>query len=131
MDELKIVQDIITTQEELSFKVYSWAVGFVSAFTIGLFHKSIELPAELFIICGLIIIFGFYIVARHYWHTYSSAVIRSREIEELINTKSYKTVKINYVLKYDKSIGLFGGYKLWLPYLILCIIVLTVGMWSK
>lgn len=130
MDELKIVQDIITTQEELCFKVFSWAVGFVTAFTIGLFHKSINIPSFAYMACGLIIVSGLFIVARHHWHTYLSAVIRSRQIESEINDETYSKVQINHVLRTDKSIGIFGGYKLWLPYLVLSSVVVVAGIFS-
>lgn len=130
MDELKIVQDIITTQEELCFKVYSWAVGFVTAFTIGLFHSSISIPSYAYMICGLIIVAGLFVVARHHWHTYSSAVVRSKQIESEINAGTYSKVQINYVLATDKSIGIFGGYKLWLPYLVLSAVLVVAGIFN-
>jgi hypothetical protein len=131
MDELKIVQDIITTQEELCFKVFSWAVGFVTAFTIGLFHISINIPSYVYIACGLILISGLFVVARHHWHTYSSAVVRSSQIESEINSGEYSKVQINHVLRTDKSIGVFGGYKLWLPYLVLSSVVIVAGLYNE
>ena len=128
MDELKIVQDIITTQEELCFKVFSWAVGLVTALTIGMFHKSIEISSYMYVGCGITIVLGFYIVARHHWHTFSSAVVRSNEIEKEIKNNTYQGVKINYVLNTDQSVGLFGGYKLWLPYLVLSVVLISAGL---
>jgi len=128
MDEFKIVQDIITTQEQLCFKVFSWAVGLVTALTIGMFHKSIDIHPYMYVGCGVIVVLGFYIVARHHWHTFSSAVVRSREIEEEINTNTYQGLKINHVLKTDKSIGLIGGYKLWVPYLVLSLVLISAGI---
>ncbi len=43
-NELNIVQSIITTQEELVFKVGSWAIGLITALTIALFNRETLLP---------------------------------------------------------------------------------------
>ncbi|QPB82384.1 hypothetical protein CWC22_005040 [Pseudoalteromonas rubra] len=128
IEEIKIVQDIIITQEQFCFKVFSWAAGFITALTLGLFHNSVNIPYFLYIACGLTIVFGFYIVGRHHWHTFSSAIERSRQIESAINAGSYNSFKLNHVLENDKSMGILGGYKLWLPYLILSIVVVVAGV---
>ena len=124
-EELKIVQDVITTQEELCFRVYSWAAGFITALTIGFFHERVDIPTLIYSIVGIVIVIGFYIVGRHHWHTFSSAVVRSRQIEDAINDGSYSKFRMNSVLKDDKCIEYFGGYKLWAPYLVLLLIVLV------
>jgi len=130
MDELKIVQDIITTQEELCFKVFSWACGLVTALTIGLFHSSINLSIPVYVLCGLITTVGFFTVARYHWRTYLSAVVRSRQIENEINSNTYQGIKINNVLKANKSIVWFGGYKLYLPYIILSLVVIIASAYN-
>ncbi|WP_194868944.1 hypothetical protein [Pseudoalteromonas sp. PPB1] len=99
IEEIKIVQDIIITQEQFCFKVFSWAAGFITALTLGLFHNSVSIPYFLYIACGLTIVFGFYIVGRHHWHTFSSAIERSRQIESAINAGSYNSFKLNHVLE--------------------------------
>ena len=128
VDELKIVQDIIAAQEQLYFRVYGWAVGIITAFTIALFHKGVHIPSLVYIIFGLVTVCGFFIVARHHWHTFTSAVKRSRQIEDEINDGTYAKIKFNHVLKTNLDVGIFGEYKLWVPYTVLAFFIVGAGL---
>lgn len=128
LDELKIIQDIITKQEELCFKVFSWAIGLVTALTIGFFHKSVEINPCVYMTCGFTIIVGYFLVARYHWVTFSQAVTRSCGIEEEIKNDNYKRVKINETLKAGNDLNFFIHYRFYGPYAILIIIVLLSGI---
>lgn len=128
LDELKIVQDVITKQEELCFKVFSWAIGLITALTIGFFHNSVKINPWVYMICGFTIIVGYFLVARYHWVTFFQAVTRSCDIEEEIKTDNYKRVKINETLKAGNDLNFFINYRFYGPYAILIIIVIVLGI---
>lgn len=128
LDELKLVQDIITTQEELCFKIISWAIGLITALTIGFFHKSVDINSLIYIISGCIIILGCFLVARNHWVTFYRAVSRSRKIEEEIKNNTYTRVKINKALRTEDDLDFFIYYRFYGPYLMLVILVIVSGL---
>lgn len=128
MDELKLVQDIITAQENLCFKIFGWAIGIITAFTIGFHHKSVDFPPYIYIASGLFSIIAFFCVSRYHWITFAKAIERSYEIEKEMKDATYKSVRINETLRKDSELGLFVHYRLWLPYFVLVLIVILSGV---
>lgn len=130
IEELKIAQDVITHQETLTFKVFSWTVGIVTALTIGLFHERVEINGWVYMSTGLVTISTFLLVAREHWGTFYVAIRRSGIIEKEIKNNSYSGFSLNKELSDAKKINILKVPRLYLPYLALAIIVLVSGFFK-
>lgn len=118
-DELELTQKIITAQEELCFKIFSWALGLITALTIGAAHKSVVINKWLYLISGLFIVITLFLVAIRHWITLRKAVIRLSEIETEVKNKTYSRYKINEALKKKYESGTRLSFRFYGPYLML------------
>ncbi|RCW61942.1 hypothetical protein DET61_1384 [Marinobacter nauticus] len=123
-DELELTQKIITAQEELCFKIFSWALGLITALTIGAAHKSVVINNWLYLASGLFIVFTLFMVAKRHWLTMRKAVIRSSEIENEVKNSAYSCYKINEALKKNYEGATHLSFRFYGPYLMLSGIVL-------
>ncbi|WP_215396932.1 hypothetical protein [Rheinheimera oceanensis] len=122
-DELKLTQEIITTQELLCFKIFSWAMGLITALTIGAAHKRVDIDIWLYLFAGLFITFTFFNVAKSHWVAFQKAVSHSEKIEASLISNSYGSYGINKTLR-DDSVDVKLTFRFYGPYLVLVAIVI-------
>ena len=128
-EELKLAQQVVTTQEILCFRIFGWAIGIVTALTIGFFHESVKLDPVVYMPSGIIMVCVFYWVARRHWSIFYSATMRSHEIENEINTNSYLKFKLNESLTiYKDDISPYESIRHILPYIALGLIIFICGI---
>lgn len=129
IEEIKLAQDLINTQENLHFKVFSWAIGVITALTIGFFHNNIDMHPAVYMTLGITVILIFNWVAKRHWNLFYCAAARSYDIELEVENDNYSGIKLNRSLNaHEKDIELKHRMRLYAPYLALSVVVLLSGL---
>lgn len=127
MEEMKLAQDIISKQEDFTFKVFSWAIGMITALTLGFYHTSIRINEWVYMLSGFVIIIVFFLVAKKHWATFYNAIKRSEKIETEMKNDNYAGVKLNEELKTGDAFSITKHPRFYLPYVALILLVLISG----
>ena len=129
-NELDLTQKIINAQEDFCFRIFSWALGLVTALTIGSAHESIDISRPLYLISGLFIVVVLCSVARCHWLTLKNAMSRSFEIETEVQKDIYSGPKVNESLKKTCVERLSVSKRFFGPYIVLFFIVIASSIFK-
>jgi hypothetical protein len=129
IEELKIVQDLINCQENLHFKVFGWAIGIITAMTIGFFHETVKIPTFTYMTSGFICTGMFFWVASRHWIIFFGAAERSKKIEKELIDGTYQGIQIHPEIKIKMStIDWVHRKRIIYPYLALAAVIVISGV---
>ncbi len=135
LEELKLVQAIINTQEQIRLKIMGWGVATVSAISVAYLSEKLDLPSNSYLALSLVIIGIFLWLDTVHRVAVDRAIERSGEIEECLRKEAtYDGPKIGksisvkngipYQLRSLKNVRVYG------PYLALCFAVLFIYVFN-
>jgi len=121
LEELKLVQAIITNQELVRLKIMGWGVAATIAISVAYLSEKIDLPALSYLMLSVIIIGIFLWLDTVHRVAVDRAIERSGEIEECLRKeKAYDGPKIGqsisvkngipYQLRSLKNVRVYGPY---------------------
>lgn len=130
-EELKALQNIISSQEETRAKVKNWAVGLISAISVAFLTQKASFSRKGYFVIsiGITILFLWLDVVHRV--AQNRAIQRSNEVERILREEAdYDGPKIGATLAVANTlreqIRALNNIRLYIPYIVLIIIVIVI-----
>ena len=121
LEELKLVQSIIHTQEQMRFKVVGWCIATITGLSVAYLSEKLDLPHTSYFVLSILIILIFLWLDTVHRVAVDRAIMRSGEIEKALRGEAeYDGPKIGeslslkngilYQLRSLKNVRVYGPY---------------------
>lgn len=136
LEELKILQDIASRQEELRVKIRGWCIALLTALSVAALSQEIRISSGQFFFFGCVILVLFLWLDALYRVAQDRAFDRAKVVESVLRGEvNYDGPRIRDSLSEPNSlegqIKSLRNVRVYSPYAILLIIVTIVALVAK
>ncbi|UCE59909.1 MAG: hypothetical protein JSU63_20995 [Phycisphaerales bacterium] len=133
LEELKLLQAIIARQDQMRFRIKTWATTIFSALSLALFTEKIELSTSSFLLAALLVSGLFWALDAIYRTSEERAIRRAKVVEECIESAGpYKGPKIAASLSTTGSwrefMGALQRARVFALYVILILLAVAISV---